>query len=131
VEKVLASAPYGGEALELRAEARGQAYRFYWRAEGADAWQPLGGETDGTILSTDRAGGFTGAYMGMYAVCKSEAEARADAVASESGEGGASDGADGRAGSGADRAEASTIANRYADFDWFGYESLEEPGQRA
>lgn len=108
-ERVLASAPYDGEALELRVEARGQAYRFGWRAEGAEAWQPIGGEADGTILSTDRAGGFTGAYMGMYATCAA---------------GVLNGGSGGQAGIGADG------ASRYAFFDWFAYEPLEEAEER-
>ncbi|WP_168121188.1 glycoside hydrolase family 43 protein [Paenibacillus sp. HB172176] len=71
-ETVLASCPFGGQGLLLRAEAHGQHYGFYWRERESQEWMTLDGDADGTILSTDLAGGFTGAYMGMYAACESE-----------------------------------------------------------
>ncbi len=74
-ESVLASAAYSGESLELMVEAHGQQYGFFWRAAGSDAWLPLGVPADGSeVLSTDKAGGFTGAYMGMYAACEAGTE---------------------------------------------------------
>lgn len=66
-ERVLASVAFAGDALELRAAAEGQRYAFSWREPGDAAWRTLFGEADGTLLSTDIAGGFTGAYIGMYA----------------------------------------------------------------
>ncbi len=50
----------------LKVAALGQDYRFY-TAEQPQAWQALGDAVDGRILSTQLAGGFTGAYVGMYA----------------------------------------------------------------
>jgi alpha-N-arabinofuranosidase len=50
----------------LQVEAHGQAYQFYV-ADQPGKWQPLGNPVDGCVLSTPVAGGFTGAYLGMYA----------------------------------------------------------------
>ena len=50
----------------LQVEAHGQAYQFYV-ADQPRKWQPLGNPADGRVLSTPVAGGFTGAYLGMYA----------------------------------------------------------------
>jgi alpha-N-arabinofuranosidase len=50
----------------LKVEACGQAYQFYV-AEQPEAWQSFGNPVDGRVLSTPVAGGFTGAYLGMYA----------------------------------------------------------------
>ncbi|MNL84770.1 hypothetical protein D3C87_2128510 [compost metagenome] len=47
-------------------EAIGQAYSFYF-SEQAGSWQSLLADVDGTLLSTDVAGGFTGSMMGLYA----------------------------------------------------------------
>ncbi|OMF34573.1 glycoside hydrolase 43 family protein [Paenibacillus sp. FSL H8-0548] len=66
-ESVLGASAYSWESLFLRVEARGQRYGFYWRPVESEQWQPLCEDADGTVLSTDKAGGFTGAYMGMYA----------------------------------------------------------------
>ena len=41
-------------------------YTFHF-AEAPGAWKRIGGEQDGTVLSTAVAGGFVGAYLGMYA----------------------------------------------------------------
>jgi alpha-N-arabinofuranosidase len=53
--------------VRLRIEAEGRRYRFAYAA-GDGAWRPLAGDQDGTLLSTQRAGGFVGAVFGMYAV---------------------------------------------------------------
>ncbi|SFF16993.1 alpha-N-arabinofuranosidase [Paenibacillus algorifonticola] len=74
-ETVLAASPFSGNSLEWKAEALGQSYSFFWREAGTHNWLPLGGEADGTLLSTDKAGGFTGAYMGMYAASTSAGRA--------------------------------------------------------
>lgn len=66
-EKQLAFVPYASERIQLKVEARGQEYSFYYRADETDKWHLLLGGANGTVLSTDLAGGFTGAYMGMYA----------------------------------------------------------------
>jgi xylan 1,4-beta-xylosidase len=65
-EEVLAERPVSAERLYLKVEAIGQDYSFYY-ATAAEAWEPLLENADGRILSTDVAGGFVGAYVGMYA----------------------------------------------------------------
>lgn len=55
-----------GSRLYLKVEADGQRYSFYYTAE-AEAWETLMEGADGTILSTDVAGGFVGAILGLYA----------------------------------------------------------------
>lgn len=50
----------------LKINARGAEYDFsYGLSE--DAWQPLYKGADGTVLSTNKAGGFVGSVIGMYA----------------------------------------------------------------
>ncbi|RAU93568.1 glycoside hydrolase family 43 protein [Paenibacillus sp. YN15] len=55
-----------GSRIYLKVEAVGQSYSFYW-AVRSEEWQPLVEGADGTILSSDVAGGFTGSVMGLYA----------------------------------------------------------------
>lgn len=50
----------------LRIRARGAAYDFEYALQ-PDRWQVLATGLDGTLLSTARAGGFTGAVFGLYA----------------------------------------------------------------
>ncbi|PAP75023.1 glycoside hydrolase family 43 protein [Rubrivirga marina] len=63
----LASAALPGVGpVRLRVEADGPDYAFsYAVADGG--WQPLAADVDGSILSTQRAGGFVGVLLGMYA----------------------------------------------------------------
>ncbi len=65
-EVILAEKPVAAKRLYLKVEADEQNYRFDF-ATTAEAWQPLLENVDGRILSTDVAGGFVGAYIGMYA----------------------------------------------------------------
>ena len=65
-EEVLAEKPVSAGRLYMKVEAIGQEYSFYY-ATAAEAWAPLLENADGRILSTDVAGGFVGAYIGMYA----------------------------------------------------------------
>jgi alpha-N-arabinofuranosidase len=51
--------------LRLRISGAGPNYSFYYDA-GA-GWQPLRENDDGTILSTEKAGGFVGTVIGPYA----------------------------------------------------------------
>lgn len=64
----VASASLSGSAQDvtLKIEGAGARYRFYYRL-GNEAWTQLGGDQDGTILSTKKAGGFVGTYIGMFA----------------------------------------------------------------
>ncbi len=72
-EMVLARAPLAMAAddrVSLRITASGRDYDFAYRlgdAEGGD-WSVLAEDVDGRLLSTERAGGFTGAVFGLYAV---------------------------------------------------------------
>ncbi len=61
-----------GERIEFKVEVVGQAYAFFVR-DNTEPWQPLGEPVDGRVLSTPVAGGFTGAYMGMYASSNGQA----------------------------------------------------------
>jgi alpha-N-arabinofuranosidase len=66
---VLASAALPAPPLlpvQLRIDARGAAYNFSWSADGRH-WHPLLRDSDGTVLSTKRSGGFVGAVFGLYA----------------------------------------------------------------
>jgi xylan 1,4-beta-xylosidase len=56
----------GASRLDLKVEGDGGRYTFHF-AEAPGAWKRVGGEQDGTILSTAVAGGFVGAYVGLYA----------------------------------------------------------------
>ena len=51
--------------IKLRISGDGPSYSFYFDA-GA-GWQPLRENDDGTILSTEKAGGFVGTVIGPYA----------------------------------------------------------------
>jgi alpha-N-arabinofuranosidase len=67
--RVLASAPIhlAGEApVYLRVDARGRSYDFFF-GTAPDAWMLLAQDVDGSILSTQVAGGFVGTMLGLYA----------------------------------------------------------------
>lgn len=51
--------------VTLRVKAAGDAYQFAYAING-QSFQPIGGKVSGDILSTDVAGGFTGALIGIY-----------------------------------------------------------------
>lgn len=64
--EVLATARVSPGRVQLGVDAEGQDYRFrHAPAEGP--WTPIGEPVDGRLLSSTVAGGFTGAYLGMYA----------------------------------------------------------------
>ena len=52
--------------IELRVKASGDDYQFSYSAGGTE-FVNLGGTVSGDILSTNVAGGFTGALLGLYA----------------------------------------------------------------
>lgn len=58
--------PAGAGRLHLKIEAAGQDFRFDYALE-PEAWIAVAEGADGRILSTDRAGGFVGACVGLYA----------------------------------------------------------------
>lgn len=61
----VASKPIASKKVYLKIEAHGQDYSFYY-GESPEEWKELALDVDGTLLSTDKAGGFVGAYLGMY-----------------------------------------------------------------
>lgn len=66
---VVASKPISLNATDpvfLKIESQGKNYSFYY-ATTPDEWIPLSENQDGTILSTRTAGGFVGAFYGLYA----------------------------------------------------------------
>jgi alpha-N-arabinofuranosidase len=52
--------------IELKISAEGDKYTFSYSTDGT-SFENLGGTVSGDILSTDVAGGFTGALLGLYA----------------------------------------------------------------
>jgi xylan 1,4-beta-xylosidase len=65
-ESTLAERPLAQEHNYLKVEAQGQAYSFFVSTDGKQ-WDPVAKKVDGRILSTTVAGGFVGAYIGLYA----------------------------------------------------------------
>lgn len=65
-ESCLAEQPVDEGRVYLKVEAYGQEYSFYVGTR-PQTWQPVAEAVDGRILSTNVAGGFVGAYIGMYA----------------------------------------------------------------
>jgi alpha-N-arabinofuranosidase len=65
-DTLMVEKPVSANLIYFKVEGIGQDYHFYV-AEEPDAWQVLGPPLDGRVLSTPVAGGFTGAYLGMYA----------------------------------------------------------------
>jgi xylan 1,4-beta-xylosidase len=55
-----------GKQIKLKVTGDGGDYSFYFDADGK-GFKPLKEHDDGTILSTEVAGGFVGAVVGMYA----------------------------------------------------------------
>jgi xylan 1,4-beta-xylosidase len=66
VESILAEKPVKPQVFTFKVEAVGQNYSFYLGA-GSGKWRAVAKNVDGRILSTPVAGGFVGAYIGMYA----------------------------------------------------------------
>jgi alpha-N-arabinofuranosidase len=58
--------------IYFKVEAIGQSYSFYI-ATTSETWQAVAESVDGRILSTPMAGGFVGAYLGMYASSNGQA----------------------------------------------------------
>jgi xylan 1,4-beta-xylosidase len=65
-EEVLAEQAVDVSKLYMMVEAIGQEYSFY-TASVPEKWEALYRNADGRILSSDMAGGFIGAYIGLYA----------------------------------------------------------------
>jgi alpha-N-arabinofuranosidase len=61
-----AALPAPVEGIELRISGAGRDFSFGYR-DGGREWTSLAEGVDGSILSTDVAGGFVGTYVGMFA----------------------------------------------------------------
>ncbi|PXY43306.1 glycoside hydrolase family 43 protein [Flavobacterium hydrophilum] len=59
--------------LRLKVKATGDNYQFSYAVNGVD-FENLGTEVSGDILSTNVAGGFTGALVGLYATAANNAQ---------------------------------------------------------
>ncbi|WP_163399760.1 glycoside hydrolase family 43 protein [Flavobacterium fluviatile] len=59
--------------VRLQVKAKGDSYEFSYSLNGAD-FENLGGSVSGDILSTNVAGGFTGALVGLYATAANDAQ---------------------------------------------------------
>jgi alpha-N-arabinofuranosidase len=66
IDETLATEPVPAGRILLAIEAHGQSYEMRYANEPG-RWRRLGEPVDGRILSSPVAGGFTGAYIGMYA----------------------------------------------------------------
>lgn len=67
ISKVLASTKINmSKSIQLQVKAEGDDYQFSYSI-GGGKFQNLGGTVSGDILSTNVAGGFTGALIGLYA----------------------------------------------------------------
>ncbi|WP_344936001.1 glycoside hydrolase family 43 protein [Sphaerisporangium flaviroseum] len=65
VDRVLVRADVPPGRIWLGVEAHGQEYQMSY-ATSPGEWKPLGEPVDGRVLSSSVAGGFIGAYIGMY-----------------------------------------------------------------
>jgi alpha-N-arabinofuranosidase len=63
---MLAEVPVPAGPVELRIAAHAARYDFAWSKDGR-RWRTLLKDADGTMLSTQKAGGFVGAVFGLYA----------------------------------------------------------------
>lgn len=75
--QVLGSAPVTAGAVQLQVHAEPQQYRLSWRLAGQGDWQPLC-RIPTHRLSTETATGFTGVYLGLYALSGGAKPATAD-----------------------------------------------------
>ncbi len=67
VSEIIATEPIDlNGPIELKISAEGDKYQFSYAVNGSD-FKTVGGTVSGDILSTDVAGGFTGALLGLYA----------------------------------------------------------------
>jgi xylan 1,4-beta-xylosidase len=66
--EVVATAPLpaGSENIELKIEAAGRPYSFFYRTDRGE-FKSLKENVDGSLLSTEVAGGFQGVMLGMFA----------------------------------------------------------------
>jgi len=58
--------PAGAKEITFKVSSTSTKYQFYYQLDGK-TWKQLAEDQDGTILSTKKAGGFVGTYIGMFA----------------------------------------------------------------
>jgi len=76
-EVLAATMPWTKPDVMMKAEARGLYIQFYI-GETDKNMKPLGNKQDATVISQNKAGGFIGPYIGMYASSNGKAsEAKA------------------------------------------------------
>jgi len=74
--KIIASAKIEiKKNIRLQVKATGDRYEFSYALNGTD-FENLGGSVSGDILSTNAAGGFTGALVGLYATGSNDAQVK-------------------------------------------------------
>jgi alpha-N-arabinofuranosidase len=66
VQQVATVSVKAGDAIKLKITAQGRNYSFFYATDERN-WQSLVANDDGSILSTEVAGGFVGATVGPYA----------------------------------------------------------------
>lgn len=59
--------------IQLQVEAKGDNYRFNYSSDNK-TFNNIGGTVSGDILSTNKAGGFTGAFIGLHATSANDME---------------------------------------------------------
>ena len=72
-KRVLDTANIPVGEVSVKVEGRDETLRFYWRQKGGE-WARLGGDECSDILTTQYAGGFVGATVGLYATSKSSSD---------------------------------------------------------
>lgn len=72
-KKILATTSISSTEVCVKVEGRDETLRFYWRQKGGE-WARLGGDECSDILTTQYAGGFVGATVGLYATSKSSSD---------------------------------------------------------
>ncbi len=63
----------------LKVEADHSVYNFYYSFDG-DVWEILASDIEATFLSTEVAGGFVGAFYGMYTTSSGEKSENSAAI---------------------------------------------------
>lgn len=73
VSEIIATEPIDLDGpVDLKISAEGDKYQFSYAVNGSN-FKTVGGTVSGDILSTDVAGGFTGALLGLYATSANDA----------------------------------------------------------
>jgi alpha-N-arabinofuranosidase len=54
------------DSIQLKIGARERSHSFWYRTASQPSWTALAEDQDGSLLSTEIAGGFVGTVMGPY-----------------------------------------------------------------